>query len=215
MSDQRGSSLTAEHAIPIAGGGATPTLPLHLKKSDYWVKECSMDEGRALIERYHYSRGTSKTRVYTHGLYKKASGELVGCAWWLPPTKPAAVSFAGDQWRGVLALSRLVIIPGEPTNACSFLLSKSVKLMDREKWHTLITYADSWRGHTGAIYKAAGWKYMGETAPGETYVRDGRMVSKKSGAKTYSRIEMLAMGAEMVGKFKKSRWMLGPNTDLI
>jgi hypothetical protein len=215
MSDQRGSSLVAEPAVPIAGGGSIPTLPLHLKKSDYWVKECPMNEGRVLIERYHYSHGTSKTRVHTHGLYKKASGELVGCAWWLPPTRVAAESFAGTDWRRCLALSRLVIAPGEPTNACSFLLSKSVKLIDRNKWHTLITYADSWRGHTGAIYKAAGWKYMGETKPSETYVLNGRMVSKKSGPKTRSRVEMLAMGAEMVGKFKKSRWMLQPNMDLI
>ena len=76
------------------------------------------------------------------------------------------------------------------------------------KWHTLITYADSWKNHTGAIYKAAGWKYMGDTKPGRNYVLNGRMISIKSGAKTRSHKDMIAMGAELVGAFKKSRWML-------
>lgn len=202
-----------EHATqPVVDGGSIPTSPLHLRKADYWVAECPMEEARTLIEAHHYSGGTSKTRVYTHGLYRRGDelvGERpVGCAWWLPPTKPAAMSFAGEHWRGVLSLSRLVIEPDVPTNACSFLLSKSVKLIDRMKWHTLITYADSWKNHTGAIYKAAGWKYMGDTKPGRNYVLNGRMISIKSGAKTRSHKDMIAMGAELVGAFKKSRWML-------
>jgi hypothetical protein len=49
-----------------------------------------------------------------------------------------------------------VLEPDVPPNACSFLLSKSTRLIDTKRWHTLVTYADSWRGHTGAIYRAAG-----------------------------------------------------------
>ena len=189
-------------------GGSIPTSPLHLRKADYWVRDCPLTDAQNLVKKYHYAKGGSNTRTYSHGLYGVMLDELVGCAWWIPPTKSAGVAWAGDYWQGVLALSRLVITPGVPTNPCSFLLSKSVKLIDRDRWHTLVTYADDWQGHLGAIYKAAGWEYAGKTKPEATFTLNGVMIARKAGPKTRTRAEMAELGAKMIGRYSKSRWCL-------
>jgi hypothetical protein len=68
----------------------------------------------------------------------------------------------------VLCLSRLAILPDVPANACSFLLARSRRLIDDKAWPCLVTYADEWRGHTGAIYRADNWQYEGLTRPERT-----------------------------------------------
>jgi hypothetical protein len=209
----RGDSIEAVRPVLPAGGGAVPTSPLQsrLRKQDWNVAGCSQEVAEDLIRAHHYARGNSKQFVYLHGLYPARwfwYREAVGVAWWLPPTKAAAKFFAGDEWEGVLALSRLVIEPNVPANACSFLLSKSVRMIDRKRWPVLCTYADSWRGHTGAIYRACGWEYVGETRPTEVWTLNGRMIATQSGPRTRTVAEMQAMGAIRHGQHTKSRFVL-------
>jgi hypothetical protein len=165
-----------------------------------------------MVEKHHYSGGGSNTAVATHGLFPRGlaflEAECRGVAWWLPPTKPAAKSAYPENWRGVLSLSRLVIEPGMPKNSCSFLLSKSMKLLDRERWPALVTYADEGRGHTGAIYKASNWKASGRTAPKPVYTLKGRALSCKAGThNTRTKQQMLDLGCVLEGRFRKNKFV--------
>lgn len=172
------------------------------------------DHAIELIKRVHYAKGVSKQAVAIHGLYPSSwlmYHECVGIAWWLPPTKAAGRRLAGDAWEGVLALSRLAIEDEVPANACSFLISKSVRMLE-PRWHTLVSFADCWRGHTGAIYRACGWKYDGMTRPTETWTLNGRMIAMQAGPKTRTVAEMKALGAEFVGRFPKHRYVLRRET---
>lgn len=165
------------------------------------------------IQEEHYARGASNTSVYLHGLYPHDwlwHEECVGVAWWIPPTRSAGEALAGDRWEGVLALSRLAIRPDVPSNACSYLLAHSVRMIDRSRWHTLVTYADSWRGHKGGIYRAAGWEYRGETSPEGVYTVNGRMTARKAGNKTRTHGQMMELGAVFHGRHSKARFVLGP-----
>lgn len=189
------------------GGGSIPTSAL-FHKADWWIADVSLTTARQLVEAWHYARGGSNTRVACHGLYPRGwfwESQCVGVAWWLPPTKTAALSF-DPNWRGVLSLSRLVVSPDVPNNAESFLIRHSMNLIDRTKWPVLVTYADTWQGHDGTIYRAAGWKEVGRTKPERRYVRAGRMVSRKAGPKTRTHAEMLSLGCECVGSFSAIRF---------
>ena len=207
-----GDSTMAVHPAPPNDGGSIPTSPLQrLRKSDWVVADADKNMAERLIARHHYAKGASNTATHLHGLFPADwlwHEECVGVAWWIPPTRSAAEAWAGEAWKGVLALSRLVIDPSVPANACSFLLSKSVRLIDRTRWHTLVTYADSWRGHTGTIYRASGWEYCGETNAEAVYTLNGRMVARKAGPKTRTHAEMISLGALFVGRHKKSRFCL-------
>jgi hypothetical protein len=181
-----------------------------LRKSDWVVRPVSINPARRLVERYHYAAGASNTATYLHGLFRKDSffdEECCGVAWWIPPTKGAALATYPARWQGVLALSRLVVAPNIPKNACTFLLSKSRRLIDRVIWPCLVTYADEWRGHTGGIYRADNWTYAGKTKPERTYQLDGRMIARKAGGNTRTHAEMLAIGAVCVGSFSKHKFV--------
>jgi len=189
--------------------GVNATREERLRKGDWLVRDVPLPVARSLVEREHYAKGGSNTRVYTHGLFRNEDifdDQCAGVAWWIPPTKSSAQKTYPPNWRGVLSLSRLVIIPDTPKNACSFLLSRSMKAIDRVKWPCLVTYADDWRGHTGAIYKACGWDYVGLTDKQPVWVRNGIMVARKAGPKTRTFEEMKALGAELVGSFRKHKF---------
>lgn len=204
-----GSAGSGTLDVQSGGGGATPT-PTLFRRADWWVSEISLEKCRAMVRQFHYSRGGSNTAVYTHGLFPRGwfwESECVGVAWWLPPTRTAAESFDKENWQGVLALSRLAIRPEIPTNAASFLIRHSMGLVDRSRWPVLVSYADEWQKHRGMIYRAAGWTECGKSKPEARYVLRGRMVSRKAGPKTRTHAEMLALGAEYVGKFSAVRFV--------
>ena len=199
----------AEDSLELSLRWIVPLLPTgDLRKENWTVREISLDIARDLVKRYHYARGGSNTAVACHGLFHRDyDDECYGVTWWLPPTRSAAKATYPDDPNGVLSLSRLVIHPGAPRNAATFLLARSVKMLD-PRWTCLVTYADTWQGHTGGIYRAANWKYVGLTKPKWVYVRDGRMMGPKRGPKTLSREQMLANGFEALGRFAKHKYVL-------
>ena len=178
-----------------------------LSKVDWEVRTIPLSLAQELVKKYHYSKGCSNTAVYRHGLFYKGQSECLGTALWLPPTKAAAVATFPSNHNGVLSLSRLVLKPEVPKNGASFFMASSMRLIDRVRWPCLVTYADEWQGHTGAIYKATNWTYVGLTKPTECYVKDGRMLARKAGPKTRTRKEMEALGAIMLGKFAKHKFI--------
>jgi hypothetical protein len=183
-----------------------------LRKKDWIVKPISLKRARELVTKLHYSKGATNTRVYTHGLFRKEKSlnesDCLGVAWWLPPTKNAANATYSDNWRRVLALTRLAIEPSVPKNGASFLLSQSVKLIEQDaKWECLVTYADTWQEHTGAIYKATNWEYMGETKPSPVFQNsEGKMMGRKRGNRNLTKIEMSELGFNEIGKFCKHKF---------
>lgn len=184
-----------------------------LIKGEWIVRECHLDLAQLLVRRFHYAAGGSNTAVDTFGLWRREAwldSDCAGATWWLPPTKSAGGSVYPENPQGVLALSRVVVVPEAPKNACSFLIRHSMRFLDRTRWPVLLTYADEWRGHEGTIYKAladAGWKHEGYSKPERTYVKNGRMVSRKRGPKTFTHSEMLANGCECVGRFRRKRFV--------
>lgn len=173
--------------------------PERLQKNEWCVMPIpSHGEAKQLITKWHYSKGVANTSTYRHGLYRKSDGVLTGEAWgvalWIPPTKNAALSVS-DNWQGVLALSRLCVSPDAPPNAASFLIGGSMKLIDRQRWPVLLTYADTFHGHTGAIYKATNWIELGPVAAGDTWVdQTGRQMGRKRGGRTLTAQEMREQG---------------------
>lgn len=180
-----------------------------LRRADWEVRPVTLAIATALVAAHHYAGGGSNTGVYFHGLFRKGEfwdNNCVGVAWWMPPTKAAALATYPENWQGVLTLSRLVIVPDVPKNAATFLLAASRRLIDRRKWPCLLTYADEMQGHTGTIYRADNWEYCGMTKPENRYTLNGRMVSRKAGPTTRTHAQMLALGAICVGASAKHKY---------
>lgn len=179
-----------------------------LRKSDWEIKDATQAEAVALIEAFHYSKSAPNTSVYRHALFHRGDNKIYGCTLWLPPTPPAARAVAGEEWRGVINLSRLVCIPEAPPNAASFLLGGSMRMIDRTRWPVLLTYADTGMGHTGAIYKATNWESHGETPAGDVWIGpDGERRGRKRGKFNYSAQQMRDMGFEKAPSLPKIRFV--------
>jgi hypothetical protein len=206
-----GGVLDARQPSQAGGGGSTPT-PALFRKADHWVRPVPHWLALALVQEHHYARGGSNTMVYTHGLFRRDKPrECLGVAWWLPPTPDCGRKWWPEDCQKVLSLSRLVLVPGVPKNAAVYLLMTSVRLIKKrgDKWRCLITHADTWRGHTGHIYRVAGWEDCGLGKPDDVWTApDGRMVSRKAGPKTRTRAEMVALGYTLQGKFSKHRFRM-------
>lgn len=170
----------------------------HLRAKDWLVRSIAFETARDLVETYHYARGGPNTGTYLLGLFRRTESVFesmcLGASQWLPPIVGAAKSVFPAHPEFVLSLSRLVIHPAVPKNGASFLLGQAMKQIDRHRWPVLLTYADTSRGHTGAIYRAANWKYLGLTRPERHYLLDGRLVSKKATNRNRSHAEMMALG---------------------
>lgn len=185
-----------------------------LNKNEWIVKPIRIVTAYKLVKAYHYAASATKTGVYIHGLFKVGEeypeSKCKGVAWWLPPTKNAAsATYPEGDFRKVLSLTRLVVSPDVPKNACSFMLMQSIKMIDTRSWECLVTYADTWQNHTGTIYRATNWEYMGLTKPSPVFQNeDGMMMGKKRGAVNLTTEEMNLKGFDEVGKFPKHKFRM-------
>lgn len=180
-----------------------------LFKQAFSVADAPLKDAQAMVVAHHYAKGGSNTAVYVHGLYRM-DGMLVGVAWWLPPTRVAAESVNREEWKRVLSLTRLVILPDEPVNAASFLIGRSIRLIRAEKrFVSLVTYADESQGHTGSIYRATNWTYVGRTGPYPRWVdpKTGRQVACKA-TKNRTKAQMLALGYRRDGSYHKHKFVI-------
>lgn len=184
-----------------------------LRRSEWTVRPISIKTARRIVESYHYAASATNTRVYTHGIFRVQDMDddmCLGAAWWLPPTKNAAMAtFPEGDWRKVLSLTRLAISPEVPKNGASFLLGRSIKMIDSDKWHCLVTYADTWQMHTGGIYRATNWEYLGITRPSPVFQSgDGRVMGRKRGGKNLTVDELAAEGFHKIGNFSKHKFRM-------
>jgi hypothetical protein len=130
-----------------------------LRKADWWVRPGLSWEVRQLVQDWHYSKDFAGSSGVMHVLTRR--DEVWGRAWGAAIWYPAVYAI---RRYGVLPLqlSRLVVIPDAPKNAASYLMRRSMDLVDRATWPVLLTYADTGQGHTGAIYRATGWTEDGQ-----------------------------------------------------
>ena len=177
------------------------------RRGDYVTRMIPHATAVALIVSHHYAGGAPNTAVYSFGLVRL--GVVVGAAIWIPPTRPCAESVDRGNWRHVLSLSRLALAPGEPKNAASVFIGAMVRaIRNGGRWCSLVTFADESQGHTGTIYKATNWTYVGLTKPEPRWVdADGRQVSRLS-TKSRTAAQMDALGHRMVGSFAKHKFVM-------
>lgn len=186
-----------------------------IRKVDWEVRPVDLTVAFNLVNQYHYARSGANTATFLHGLFRKADWlNCCGVAWWIPPTKACAVATVRDvpefSWQQVISLSRTVIAPEVPKNACSFLVMAGVREIRRDgRYPVLVTFADEWQHHEGTIYRAMGWEEFGKTAPEPTFVNQrGEMVARKAGPRTRTRAEMEALGYRMIGRYSKIKFRM-------
>ena len=128
------------------------------------IMEISKNVAYDFIKQYHYLKEAKFLAQYSYGLW--LDGELVGCATYTAPQGTNAMK----GWFGlpntdntVMELSRLCLLPQlNNTNASSYLLGNSIRMLKQHGIRAVVTLADSSR-HIGSIYQVCNFKYYGLT----------------------------------------------------
>ena len=123
----------------------------------YTVKIIKREQCANFILNIHYAKRWPSIS-YSFGLF--LDGVLVGIVCYgTPPSATLRIGICGkENSSSVLELNRLCL-KFNLKNEASFLLSKSLKLLPKNK--IIISFADMSKGHVGTVYQAANFMYVG------------------------------------------------------
>jgi hypothetical protein len=163
------------------------------------------------LKKWHYSDYVNLQHKETFTLWKPGKfgiPEMIGVCIY---TRPAGPSAGQSYWPQapdkVLELRRLCLIDDTPKNAESFFVGWSIRWLKKNTdWEYIISYADEEQGHSGVIYRASNFKYLGKTSPGKTLEVDG----KKFHIRTLSMLDR-PYGVEINRRYKEK----DPNVKII
>lgn len=160
------------------------------------IKPITSTDVRSFLDCYHYIGKGRGGRCW--GAY--LDDQLIACV---------VVSKALRQNQAIdgdfRELSRLCIHPRyHKKNFGSWLLSRIIKLLKTDFSGTLIAYTDTTLAHTGAVYKAANFKFHHEVPADYWYVdKDGFVMHKKT---LYNRAAQMHMSeSEFAAKYSFSK----------
>lgn len=101
----------------------------------------------------------------------------------------------------------------EAIASCVEEFARAVKRLSSGECHALISYADPNAGHTGTVYRAASWQYLGQSEESRYYKGPaGEIVSRRgfhSGDRNMTKAEILARGFSELSRPGKHRFARG------
>ena len=133
-----------------------------LNKDNYIVDPIDTKAALDIVIKNHYlHRAAPCSKAF--GIFERGGffgGILKGVVCYgVPAYNPILKSLCGkEELNNIYELTRLWIDDSVPKNGESFLISNSLKLLDKE---IVISYADSAYDHLGIVYQSSNWHYIG------------------------------------------------------
>ena len=140
----------------------------------------------SFIEKYHYSHNINGIQSYHHfGLYTEGNfglPKMIGAMLYAMPSMPhTAKKYNPINSDRCMELRRLVCIDDTPKNTESYFIGKTLRwLKQNTDVEVVVSFADQHYGHTGIIYKATNFEYLGETSSARVLMVDGREYHSRS-----------------------------------
>ena len=134
---------------------------------DFIVKPSNLRVTRDFIEKWHYSKnvnGLTISQIFGLFYEKKLIGAMIYGSLAMANTWK---KYAKEESK-VVELKRLCCIDKTPKNTESYFIGKTLRWMKQNSDYDLVvSYADTYYGHEGTIYKASNFKHMGLTTKGK------------------------------------------------
>lgn len=143
----------------------------------------SQDLAEKFCASFHPYKGCGKVNTYKFGVIE--CGELRAVLLFNPPPPGLALELMPDRPSGVLSFSRMCAVD---KNRRGFRLRKVIrhcikKLIDRNRYPVIATFADTSFGHDGYIYKISGFTHDKTTTVMAYHDGYGKRVSVYSAGK--------------------------------
>ena len=154
--------------------------------TDFSVEEIPRKSLVNFIEKHHYSHNVNGVQsLYHFGLYGEGNfglPKMIGAMMYAHPSMPAtAEKYNPINPTKCLELRRLCCIDDTPTNTESYFIGKTLRwLKHNTDMEVIVSFADQHHGHSGVIYKATNFEYLGETAGARILMVDGKEMHSRS-----------------------------------
>ena len=154
--------------------------------TNFTVEEIPRKSIVQFIEKYHYSHNVNGVQsLYHFGLYGEGSfglTKMIGAMMYAIPSMPATASkYNPINPNKCLELRRLVCVDDTPKNTESYFIGKTFKWLKKyTDMEVIVSFADQHYGHSGTIYKATNFDYLGETADARVLIVDGKEMHSRS-----------------------------------
>lgn len=126
--------------------------------NEYTVKRIDYKLAMHIITERHYLHRTCPCSM-AFGLCDKDNEVWGVVTYGVPPAPSLLKGICGpDEADNVYEMNRLWIHQDMPRNSASYLVSRSLKMLDKE---IIVSYADTAVGHVGYVYQASNFLYCG------------------------------------------------------
>ena len=165
--------MVTQLSFQMVDGGSTPTSPLHFRLA--LVKK---ETATLAYRRWHYLGDKDFVEGFSFGAF--FDGLLWGCMTFhgvsAPETCVGLFGLERQDQEGIWELGRLAFHDDAPRNSESRCLAVAMRLFRQYvPVRAIITYADTSQGHTGIIYRASNFQYLGLTAQKADFYVDGKI----------------------------------------
>jgi hypothetical protein len=147
---------------------------------DMSVELCDVSEVRDFITKWHYSGGINgvRSRYCFKLLY---DGEIIGAAIFGGVAMANVWKKYVSREEDLLELRRLCCIDDTPKNTESYFIGQCLRwLLKNTEVKKVISYADMDCGHSGIIYRATNFEYLGKTSTGRVILYQGKRYHDKA-----------------------------------
>ena len=154
--------------------------------TDFTVEYTNRKAVKGFIEKHHYSQSINGIQSYHHfGLYTDGYfglPKMIGAMLYGIPSMPAtAKKYNPINPSRCMELRRLCCIDDTPTNTESYFIAKTLNwLKHNTDTEVVVSFADQHHNHSGTIYKASNFEYLGETGKARVLMVDGEEYHSRS-----------------------------------
>lgn len=145
------------------------------------VKLTTRQDVRAFIEKNHYSQSINGCIAdYCFSLHDR-EGRMMGAMFFGRMAMANQWKKYSDSPADVIELRRLCCVDDTPKNAESFFIGRALKLL-RKYWdgRVVVSYSDLEYGHTGVIYRASNFKFIGKINGAKVIMHNGKRYHDKT-----------------------------------
>lgn len=144
------------------------------------VTPTTLQNVRDFIETWHYSGNVNGLRVSNAFALLADNNIIGGMIYGSMGMANVWKKYVSSEDK-IVELRRLCCIDKTPRNTESYFIGKTLRWMKKNtNYEVVISYADSYHGHCGTIYKASNFEYHGMTAKGRLIEYNGKTFHDKS-----------------------------------
>lgn len=148
--------------------GSIPTSALH-SSNELIFSPASVGEIRTFVEKHHYSRSINGVKI-SYCFKARLGTELQGAALFGSMSTTAWRKFSNSE-SAVLELRRLVLLDSAGKNSESRFIGWCLRWLKKNApaISVVVSYADPAAGHSGTVYRASNFQYVGKSLPDVGY----------------------------------------------